>query len=60
MQNKNFTFRPLFSGGSMCAMKSLKEMNQNEFKSFQEIEDVVDNFEDIPKPQNDVLTVIRF
>ena len=53
-------FRPLFSGGSMCAMKSSKKMNQNEFKSLQEIEDVVDNFEDIPGPPNDVLTVIRF
>ena len=41
-------------------MKSLKEINQNEFKSFQEIEYIVDNFEDIPEPPNDVLTVIRF
>ena len=58
--NKNFICRPLFTGGSMCAMKSLKNINQNEFKSVQEIEVVVDNFEDIHEPPNDVLTVIRF
>ena len=41
-------------------MKSLKKIDQNELKSLEESKEVDDNFENIPLPTNDMLTVIRF